>query len=125
MAKTATATTTKAATRSANEKTKVPKEDKPKRAPSAYNLYVSQHMKPWLADNPGMKNTDAMKAIGVMWKDAPENPNQGKETKARKPKAPKEKVAKEKKTAKGRKEKENVQSSSDVEEELEEGSSEQ
>jgi hypothetical protein len=60
-----------------------------------------------------------------MWKDAPENPNKGKETKARKPKAPKEKVAKEKRSAKGRKEKENVQSSSDVEEELEEGSSEQ
>jgi len=58
-----------------------------------------------------------------MWKDAPENPNKGKGTKARKPTVPKEKVAKEKKSAKGRKEKENVQSSSDVEE-LEEDNSE-
>ena len=52
-----------------------------------------------------------------MWKIAPENPNHGKETKPRKPKAPEEKVVKEK---------ENVRhSSSDGEEELlEEGSSE-
>ena len=67
-----------------------------------------------------------VRQIGAMWKTAPENPNQGKETKPRKPKAPKEKVVKEKKTPKSKKEKENVQqSSSDGEEELlEEGSSE-
>ena len=52
-----------------------------------------------------------------MWKIDPENPNHGKETKPRKPKAPKEKVVKEKVNVR--------HSSSDGEEELlEEGSSE-
>ena len=37
--------------------------DKPKRAPSAYNVYVSSHMKPWLDKNPGKTNKDAMKAV--------------------------------------------------------------
>jgi hypothetical protein len=57
-----------------------------------------------------------------MWKTAPENPNAGKETTARKPKAskePKEKTEKENKKAKALK----PTSSSDVEE-FEEGSSE-
>ncbi|KAG2132747.1 hypothetical protein DEU56DRAFT_914073 [Suillus clintonianus] len=51
------------------------KEDKPKRAPSAYNLFVQAHMKEW------------KDACPTMWWEAPENPNRGKEVKLRKPKA--------------------------------------
>ncbi|KAG1720713.1 uncharacterized protein EDB91DRAFT_1177422 [Suillus paluster] len=88
MAKTATESTTKAATKRANAKTsKADKEDKPKRAPSAYNLYVQAHMKEWKEANPGAPIKEAMSEIAVMWRDAPENPNRGKEPKARKPKA--------------------------------------
>ena len=46
--------------------------------------------------------------MAVMWKDAPENPNRGKEPKARKPKEPKSKIT----TTKSKKaEKENASSS--------------
>ncbi|KAI0289771.1 hypothetical protein BC826DRAFT_914111, partial [Russula brevipes] len=61
---------------------------KPKRAPSAYNLFVKEHMKAYLTDNPGKTNKDAMKHIGALWKDAPENPKRGHETKEKTPKAP-------------------------------------
>ncbi|KAG6370751.1 hypothetical protein JVT61DRAFT_10953 [Boletus reticuloceps] len=88
MAKTTTATSTKTATKRANAKTsKQDKEGKPKRAPSAYNLFVQAKMKDWKENNPGVPIKDAMAEIGALWRDAPENPNRGKEPKSRKPKA--------------------------------------
>jgi hypothetical protein len=80
-----------------------PAEGKAKRAPSAYNLFVKEHMKTYLVDNPGKTNKDAMKhvrlilslvllfihdhfQIGVLWKDAPENPRRGQAVKERPPK---------------------------------------
>jgi hypothetical protein len=60
-------------------------------------------MKEWKENNPGAPNKDAMvevwtdsaytlfvsrsRQIGALWRDAPENPNRGKEPKSRKPKA--------------------------------------
>ncbi|OJA10100.1 hypothetical protein AZE42_07533 [Rhizopogon vesiculosus] len=89
MAKTETESKTKAATKRANTKTsKADKEDKPKRAPSAYNLFVQAHMKEWKESHPGAPIKEAMSEIAVMWRDAPENPNRGKEPKARKTKEP-------------------------------------
>ncbi|KAH8983964.1 hypothetical protein EDB86DRAFT_166798 [Lactarius hatsudake] len=89
MARTATETTTKTATRRANAKPK-DAEGKPKRPPSAYNLFVKEHMKTYLAENPGKTNKDAMKHIGALWKDAPENPRRGQDAKEKAPKkAPK------------------------------------
>ncbi|KAI0260465.1 hypothetical protein BC834DRAFT_831800 [Gloeopeniophorella convolvens] len=83
-------TTTKAATRRANAKTRSKDADgKAKRPPSAYNLFVKEHMKAFLTDNPGKTNKDAMKHIGALWKDAPENPRRGQETKGKASKAPK------------------------------------
>ncbi|KAG8213491.1 hypothetical protein J3R82DRAFT_12030 [Butyriboletus roseoflavus] len=88
MAKTTTVTSTKTATKRANAKTvKQDKENKPKRAPSAYNLFVQAKMKEWKENNPGVPIKEAMVEIGALWRDAPENPNRGKEPKSRKPKA--------------------------------------
>ena len=36
---------------------------KAKRKPSAYNLFVKEHMKTYLAENPGKTNKDAMKHV--------------------------------------------------------------
>ncbi|KAJ8595142.1 hypothetical protein M405DRAFT_929712 [Rhizopogon salebrosus TDB-379] len=89
MAKSETESKTKAATKRANTKTsKAVKEDKPKRAPSAYNLFVQAHMKEWKDSHPGAPIKEAMAEIAAMWRDAPENPNRGKEPKARKTKEP-------------------------------------
>ncbi|KAH9970639.1 hypothetical protein BGW80DRAFT_1176038, partial [Lactifluus volemus] len=52
---------------------------KAKRTPSPYNLFVKEHMKSYLADHPDQTNKDAMKHIGALWKDAPENPKRGQE----------------------------------------------
>ncbi|PAV22919.1 hypothetical protein PNOK_0287600 [Pyrrhoderma noxium] len=53
MARTATQTSTKAATRAANSKTKGANgESKPKRAPSAYNLFMKEQLKKWREANP-------------------------------------------------------------------------
>ena len=74
--------------------------EKTKRAPTAYNLFVKEHMKAYLSDNPGKTNKDAMKhvrsisllarffthdhsQIGALWKDAPENPRRGQAVKER------------------------------------------
>ncbi|KAN0126283.1 hypothetical protein V8E53_015206 [Lactarius tabidus] len=90
MARTATETTAKTATRRANTKSTKDVEGKIKRAPTAYNLFVKEHMKNYLAENPGKTNKDAMKHIGALWKDAPENPRRGQAVKERPPKkAPK------------------------------------
>ncbi|KAI0268474.1 hypothetical protein BGY98DRAFT_924885 [Russula aff. rugulosa BPL654] len=62
---------------------------KAKRKPSAYNLFVKEHMKVYLAEHPGKTNKDAMKHIGALWKDAPENPKRGQEAKEKDTKAPK------------------------------------
>ena len=75
-------TSTKTATRRANTKSKDSKcharihahilsvlsaaEGKTKRPPTAYNLYVKEHMKTYLADNPGKTNKDAMKHVGLV-----------------------------------------------------------
>jgi len=56
--------------------------DKPKREPSAYNLFCKKHMKEWIAAHPG-RAKEAMSHIALMWKDAPENPNRGKASKAK------------------------------------------
>ncbi|KAI9511941.1 hypothetical protein F5148DRAFT_184535 [Russula earlei] len=91
MARTATETTTKTATRRANAKSKDGWHfiSVVYRAPSAYNLFVKEHMKTYLAEHPGKTNKDAMKHIGALWKDAPENPKCGQETKEKASKAPK------------------------------------
>jgi hypothetical protein len=36
-----------------------------KRAPSAYNLFVKEHMKTYLTDNPGKTTKDAMKHVRI------------------------------------------------------------
>jgi len=80
MAKTATETKTKTATKDANTRTRKPKadkEDKPKRAPTPYNNFVSTHLKQWRADNPDKTVKDGMVAVAAMWRDAPENPKRG------------------------------------------------
>ncbi|KIM63506.1 hypothetical protein SCLCIDRAFT_1214155 [Scleroderma citrinum Foug A] len=88
MAKTVTETTTKAATKRVNSKSaKAEKADKPKRQPTAYNLFVQAQMKEWKAKNPNAPIKEAMVEIGQLWRDAPENVNRGKEPKSRKPKA--------------------------------------
>jgi hypothetical protein len=40
---------------------------KTKRAPSAYNLFVKEHMKTYLADHPGKTNKDAMKHVRLVY----------------------------------------------------------
>ncbi|KAI0313856.1 hypothetical protein OF83DRAFT_494853 [Amylostereum chailletii] len=63
------------------------------RAPSAYNVYMSEHLKPYRDTHEGVSVKDAMKEVAAMWRDAPENPNRGKTAAERKaeakPKAPK------------------------------------
>lgn len=89
MAKSATVTKSKSATKDATEKRtrrpKADKEDKPKREPSAYQVFVKANMKAWNEANPG-RSKEAMSQMALLWKNAPENPNRGKDTKARKPK---------------------------------------
>ena len=75
-----TETTTKTATRRANAKPKdsqsftsaiyahaltffLSADVKAKRKPSAYNLFVKEHMKVYLAEHPGKTNKDAMKHV--------------------------------------------------------------
>jgi hypothetical protein len=42
------------------------KEDKPKRAPSAYNLFVQAHMKEWKDSHPGAPIKEAMAEVRVI-----------------------------------------------------------
>ncbi|KAF5392516.1 hypothetical protein D9757_002226 [Collybiopsis confluens] len=77
MPKAASAKTSKAATSKANAKSSKTG-GKEKRAPTAYNIFISNHMSEWKASNPGSKNKDAMKALGAMWATSEENPNRGK-----------------------------------------------
>ncbi|KAF7793751.1 hypothetical protein EIP86_004870 [Pleurotus ostreatoroseus] len=83
-----TATRTRAAKK---EVTDAPTKTRAPRAPSAYNLFMKEHLKPYREANPGTSNKDAMKAIAAQWRDAPENPNRGQEPKAKAKKAPKAK----------------------------------
>ena len=82
--------------------------DKPKREPSAYQMFCKDNMKKWNEENPG-RAKEAMtqvhrfscpaprfywhflsaQQIALLWKDAPENPNRGQEPRARKPRVPK------------------------------------
>jgi len=100
MPRSATETTTKAATKKANTKTAKEPKAKSKRAPSAYNLFMGEHLKAWRADHPGTQVKEAMSAVAAMWRDAPENPNRGKEPAAKKPKAAKPAAKKTKKAEK-------------------------
>ncbi|KAJ7111739.1 hypothetical protein C8R44DRAFT_742121 [Mycena epipterygia] len=101
MAKTATVTKTKTATKEANTKTKDTKSkaktnadgtEKPKRAPSAYNTFVSINLKKWHEENPDIPRTQGMSAVAALWADAPENPKRGQPVTKR---APKVKAAKD------------------------------
>ncbi|KAJ3532142.1 hypothetical protein NM688_g7467 [Phlebia brevispora] len=75
--------------------TEAPTKTKAPRAPSAYNLFMKERLKPYREANPGTSNKDAMKAIAAQWRDAPENPNRGLDPKARTRKAPKAKKVSE------------------------------
>ncbi|TDL21670.1 hypothetical protein BD410DRAFT_828909 [Rickenella mellea] len=93
MPRTATATTTKTATKRANAKTTKAKEDKPekvKRAPSAYNIFMGIHLKKWREEHPGGSVKEGMTEVAAMWRDSPENPKRGQPPAVRKPKAGKE-----------------------------------
>jgi len=96
MAKTETVTKTKTATQDATEqktrRSKADKEEKPKRSPSAYQVFVKANLKAWNEANPG-RSKEIMSQMALLWKDAPENPNRG-EGKARKPKEPSSKPSK-------------------------------
>ncbi|KAL0953104.1 hypothetical protein HGRIS_004375 [Hohenbuehelia grisea] len=60
---------------------------KDKRAPTAYNLFVKANLQPWRAANAGKTPGEAMAHMAALWREHPDNPNRGKEPKARKPKA--------------------------------------
>lgn len=91
MVKTVTETRSKAATKASNEgKTKA----KSTRAPSAYNLWMKDNLKKYKEEHPEVAQKDIMKAVGALWKDAPENPRRGQEPKARTKKAPQAKTKK-------------------------------
>ncbi|CAL1717465.1 unnamed protein product [Somion occarium] len=90
MVKAVSETQTKTATKSANVK---PRAGGGKRAPSAYNKYVSDHLKQWRDEHPDRPVKEAMSAVAAQWHDAPENPNRGQEPKRRTKKAPTEKPA--------------------------------
>lgn len=90
-----------------------------KRAPSAYNKYVSEHLKLWRESHPDRPVKEAMSAVSshllfvlfyslilpisqisfrqcqvaAQWRDAPENPNRGQEPKKRGKKVASETVA--------------------------------
>jgi len=91
MAKTATETKTRAARKSTTEKrTKKDTKQKSKKEPSPYNLFVKAQLPLWRKANPTKSAKDAMSAVGVLWKDSPENPKNAdagekKESKAKKP----------------------------------------
>ncbi|KAE9409274.1 hypothetical protein BT96DRAFT_913435 [Gymnopus androsaceus JB14] len=88
MPKAAADSSSKAATKKANDKTtKAPKE-KGKRAPTAYNLFCAANMKNWNEANPG-KPKECMKAMSEMWKKAPENPKNSGGATTKKSKVPK------------------------------------
>lgn len=107
MGKALTETKTRSARKATTEKrTKKDAEPKPKKGPSPYNLFVKAQLPIWREANPGKNAKDAMSAVGVLWKDSPENPknasgSEKKESKAKKPaskaasKPPSKKVEKE------------------------------
>ncbi|KAI5896256.1 uncharacterized protein SCHCODRAFT_02614371 [Schizophyllum commune H4-8] len=88
MPKAATESKTKAATAKANSK---PISDGTTenvvREPSIYNQYMKANLGPYKERNPGVPHKEAFTAVAVMWRDAPENPNRGKEPKPKKTKA--------------------------------------
>ncbi|KAJ7279958.1 hypothetical protein C8J57DRAFT_1464417 [Mycena rebaudengoi] len=110
MARVASETKTKTATKTANTKTKAKTNadgtEKTKRAPTAYNLFVSKEIKLWREDNPDKPYKEGMSAVALLWADSPENPNRGKPVVKRAPKTPKEpkeKAMKSKPKAKSKK----------------------
>ncbi|KAJ7835731.1 hypothetical protein B0H14DRAFT_2795378 [Mycena olivaceomarginata] len=116
------ATKTKTATKTANTKTKKPDADveKPKREPTAYNIFIATNLPKWNAANPDRKK-DGMAAMGKLWAEADENPNKGKPVvkrtkKAKEPKDDTKKATKSKSTTKG-KPKKKVEEKEEVEEE--------
>ncbi|KAL1756098.1 hypothetical protein FB107DRAFT_248465 [Schizophyllum commune] len=87
MPKAATESKTKAATAKANAK---PLSDGTTenvvREPSIYNQYMKANLAPYKERNPGVPHREAFTAVAAMWRDAPENPNRGKEPKPKKTK---------------------------------------
>jgi len=53
--------------------------DKPKRPPTAYQLYMKDTLSKVKSENSEMSHAEAFKKVAAMWKDADENPNKGKE----------------------------------------------
>ncbi|EJC98552.1 uncharacterized protein FOMMEDRAFT_23423 [Fomitiporia mediterranea MF3/22] len=98
MPRAATQTATKAATRTANTKTKKGDgEGKAKRAPSAYNVFMGEQLKIWKENNPGTPIKEGMAAVAALWRESPQNPKRGQapaEPKAKKAKADKENAKK-------------------------------
>jgi len=90
MAKTATETKTRAARKSTTEK-RTKKETKPrsKKEPSPYNLFVKAQLPLWRKANPEKAAKDAMSAVGLLWRDSPENPKNGNAAEKKQPKAKK------------------------------------
>ncbi|TRM62154.1 hypothetical protein BD626DRAFT_67981 [Schizophyllum amplum] len=87
MPKTATESTIKAATKGfIGKPLKDASTDNTTKERSEYQKYIAAHLKPWRVDNPGKTAAEAMKAVAAMWRDAPENPNRGKEPRRRAPK---------------------------------------
>ncbi|KAF8521921.1 hypothetical protein BU17DRAFT_87480 [Hysterangium stoloniferum] len=85
MPKASTEKSTKASTKAANAKTAKPlKEEKAKRPPSAYNVFMKDRLTTYKADHPELNHKEAFTAVAALWKDAPENPNRGKEAGSKK-----------------------------------------
>lgn len=53
----------------ADKAVKAVKADKPKRAPSAYNMFISEKMAEIKKENPALKGKELMKAAIVAWND--------------------------------------------------------
>ncbi|KDQ06719.1 hypothetical protein BOTBODRAFT_39377 [Botryobasidium botryosum FD-172 SS1] len=68
-----------------------------KKSPSQYQLYMKNNLPTYKGENPDKTHKEAFAEVAKLWKDAPENPNRGKDAPVRKaaPKkaAPKKKAA--------------------------------
>ena len=60
---------------------------KVKRAPSAYNKYISKEVPNYMKANPEATRTDAFRAVAAMWKDDPSNPKNAPKPSASEPEA--------------------------------------
>ncbi|KAL1744225.1 hypothetical protein HDZ31DRAFT_64274 [Schizophyllum fasciatum] len=88
MPKTASESKSKAATAKANAK---PLKDgagagNVAREPTAYQKFMADNLKSYKERNTTLSHKEAFSAVAALWRDAPENPNRGKEIKPRAPK---------------------------------------